>query len=215
MFKPLAGRQVLPVAAALTLFTATASGVAIGAAGALQLSQGGNTTTGCGETRGTTVTATSTSNSTACTSSDRPRDRIQTGPTAERSSIRFLDHVVRLLAANDYRAAYPLLDPAQRRLFSADEYVACEQMSPVPGTLTSLRVLDSRREQIHVAGASMQRVLSTAVRFELRLTGLLPGEDATVDLTAHAVSVAGRWTWILSARRLTLHLSGTCGVAAN
>jgi hypothetical protein len=78
-----------------------------------------------------------------------------------------------------------------------------------------LRVLDSRREQIHVAGMSMQRVLSTAVRFELRLTGSLPGEAATVDLTAHAVSVAGRWTWILSARRLTLHLSGTCGVAAN
>lgn len=212
MFKPLAGRQVLSAAAALTLFAATASGVAI-AAGALQLSQGGNTTTGCGETRG--MTATSTSNSTACTSSYRPRNRIQTDPRTERSSIRFLDHVVRLLAANDYRAAYPLLDPAQRRLFSADEYVACEQMSPIPGTLTSLRVLDSRRERIHVAGASMQRVLSMAVRFELRLTGSLPGEAATVDLTAHAVSVAGRWTWILSARRLTLHRSGTCGIGAN
>ena len=87
-------------------------------------------------------------------------------------------------------------------------------MSPVPGRLTSPRVLQSRRELIHVAGTQTRRVASTAVTFELRLVGTVPGESTTVDLTAHAVSVAGRWAWILSARRLALHRSGTCGVAA-
>ena len=129
-------------------------------------------------------------------------------------AVTFLDQVVRFLAANNYEAAYPLLHPQQRRLVSAAEYVSCEQMSPIPGRLTSLRVLETKRERIHVAGTQTWRVASTAVTFELRLVGTVPGESTTVDLTAHAVSVAGRWAWILSARRLALHRSGTCGVAA-
>ena len=136
------------------------------------------------------------------------------GQSRRGDAVTFLDHVVRLLAANDYGAAYPLLHPEQRRLVSAGEYVACEQMSPIPGRLTSLRALRTTTRNIHVAGTSTRRVASTAVTFELQLTGSLPGESATVELTAHAVSVAGRWAWILSARRLALHRSGTCGVAA-
>jgi hypothetical protein len=134
--------------------------------------------------------------------------------TRRGDAVIFLDHVVRLLAANDYETAYPLLHPQQRRLVSADEYVACEQTSAIRGKLASLRVLRSMGERIHVAGTRPGRVPSTAVTFELQLTGALPGEAATIELTAHAVSVAGRWTWILSARRLALHRSGTCGVAA-
>jgi hypothetical protein len=134
--------------------------------------------------------------------------------TRRGDAVTFLDHVVRLLAANDYEAAYPLLHPQQRRLVSAAEYVACEQTSPIPGRLASLRVLQSTQERIHVAGTRTRRVPSTAVTFELQLTGSVPGESATIDLTAHAVSVSGRWAWILSARRLALHRSGTCGVAA-
>jgi hypothetical protein len=137
------------------------------------------------------------------------------GQVRRGDAVPFLDHVVRLLAANDYEGVYPLLHPQQRRLVSAAEYVACEQSSPIPGRLSSLRVVETRRERIHVAGTAAGRVPSTAVSFELRLTGSAPGESATVDLTAHAVSVAGRWTWILSARRLALHRSGTCGVAAD
>lgn len=136
------------------------------------------------------------------------------GQTRRGDAAPFLSRVVRLIAANDYEAAYPLLHPGQRRLVSAAEYVSCEQMSPIPGRLTSLRVLETKRERIHVAGTKARRVASTAVTFELRLVGTLPGEATTVDLTAHAVSVAGRWAWILSARRLALHRSGTCGVVA-
>jgi hypothetical protein len=137
------------------------------------------------------------------------------GETRHSDAAPFLSHVVRLLAANDYAAAYPLLHPAQRRLVGAAEYVACEQTSPIPGKLTSLRMLWSERERIHVAGTRARRVPSIAVTFELQLTGTLPGESLTVDLTAHAVSVSGRWAWILSARRLALHRSGTCGVVAD
>jgi len=136
------------------------------------------------------------------------------GQTRRGDAAPFLSHVVRLLAANNYEAAYPLLHPGQQRLVSAGEYVACEQTSPIPGRLTSLRALKTTHGRIHVAGTNAGSVPATAVTFELRLTGSLPGESATVDLTAHAVAVGGRWTWILSARRLALHRSGTCGVAA-
>ncbi len=127
----------------------------------------------------------------------------------------FLSHIVRLIAANDYGAAYPLLHPAQRRLVKAADYVVCEQMSPVPGKLSSLRVVRTTHERIHVAGTTAGRVPSTAVTFELRLTRSLHHESATVHLTAHAVSVSGRWTWILSERRLALDGSGTCGIVAD
>jgi hypothetical protein len=130
------------------------------------------------------------------------------------TAIPFLSHVVRLIAANDYADAYPLLHPRQKRLVSAVEYVSCEQTTRIPGKLTSLRVLRSERERIHVAGTKTPRVASTAVTFQLRLTGSSPGETATVGLTAHAVAVDGRWAWVLSARRLALHRSGTCGAAA-
>src|SRR5690242_6468476 len=117
------------------------------------------------------------------------------GQSRRGDAVTFLDHVVRLLAANDYASAYPLLHPEQRRLVSAAGYVSCEQTSPIPGTLTSLRVLRTTRERIHVAGTSTGRVPSTAVTFELQLAGSLPGESATIDLTAHAVTVGGRWAW--------------------
>ena len=127
----------------------------------------------------------------------------------------FLRHVVRLIAANDYAAAYPLRHPAQRRLLDPVDYVACEEMSPIPGTLSSLRVLRTTQERIHVAGTSTGRVASTAVSFELQFTSPLHHDSATVRMTAHAVSVAGRWTWILSARRLALDRSGSCGIVAD
>jgi hypothetical protein len=136
------------------------------------------------------------------------------GQTRRGDAATFLGHVVRLLAANDYEAVYPLLHPGQQRLVSAGEYVSCEQMSPIPGKLTSLTVLKTTTGRIHVAGTSAGRVPSTAVTFELRLKGSTPQETATIDLQAHAVTVAGRWAWILSARRLALHRSGTCGIAA-
>lgn len=51
--------------------------------------------------------------------------------------------------------------------------------------------------------------------FELQLTSSLHRESATIRLTAHAVSVAGRWAWILSARGLAYDRSGTCGIVAD
>jgi hypothetical protein len=137
------------------------------------------------------------------------------GQTRRTDAVTFLDHVVRLLAANDYQAAYPLLHPEQRRLVTAWQYVACEQMSLVPGKLTSLRVLQTKRERIHVAGTKPGRVTSTAVSFELQIAASRHQQTATIDLTAHAVSVRGRWTWILPAPRLALYRSGACSVVAN
>jgi hypothetical protein len=124
----------------------------------------------------------------------------------------FLTHVVRLIAANRYAEAYPLLNPQQKRLISEREYVQCELASPVPGHLSSLRVLRITQQRIQVAGGSRRPVPATAVTFKLKLTGTLPHETATVAVTAHAVPAGHHWTWILSRARLALHRSGTCGV---
>lgn len=68
------------------------------------------------------------------------------GQTRRSDAAPFLSHVVRLIAANDYATAYPLLHPAQRRLAKVVDYVNCEQLSPVPGKLSSLRVLRTTRK---------------------------------------------------------------------
>jgi hypothetical protein len=103
--------------------------------------------------------------------------------------------------SNRYAQASPLLHPAQRRFITKQEYVACELAQPVRGRLASIRVLRVARELIHVAGSSPTRVRATAVTFRLKLTGVLHAEAALVVLTAHAVPIGHRWSWILPPAR--------------
>jgi hypothetical protein len=122
----------------------------------------------------------------------------------------FLEGVVRQIARNDYATAWQTLEPAQQRLVPVGEYVRCESASPIPGHLASIRVLRSFDERVNVAGSQSGVVDTKAVTF--RLTISEPGfASVVVTHTVHAVHAGQRWAWILPAKRLQLHRSGTCG----
>ena len=122
----------------------------------------------------------------------------------------FLEGVVRQIARNDYATAWQTLEPAQQRLVPVGDYVRCESASPIPGHLASIRVIRSFDERVNVAGSQAGAVDTKAVTF--RLTISEPGfASVVVTHTVHAVHAGQRWAWILPAKRLQLHRSGTCG----
>jgi hypothetical protein len=114
------------------------------------------------------------------------------------SPARFLSHVVRLLVANRYADAWQSLDPADQALAPEPVYVACESLSPIPGSLVSIRAVHVGHDRTGVA-----------VRFRLRIAEA--GLTTTVALTAHAVVSGQRWAWILPPARRALYREG-CGL---
>jgi hypothetical protein len=124
--------------------------------------------------------------------------------------VAFLRATVAQIAANDYAEAWNTLEPAQRGLVPQARYVRCEAASPIPGVLSSLRVLGIRNEEIHVAGTS-GRSPARAVTFRIVITEPSLHQSVAVVDTVHAVEADGRWAWILPAKRLALDRSPTCG----
>lgn len=122
----------------------------------------------------------------------------------------FLKGVVRQIAGNHYARAWESLAPIQKRLVPESEYVRCESASPIPGRLTSLKVVRTFDEPVQVAGADTT-VTSAAVTFRLEITQPVLHDSVVLTHTVHAVPTGTRWAWILPPDRLELHRSGTCG----
>jgi hypothetical protein len=125
----------------------------------------------------------------------------------------FLSRIIRLLAANDYAAAWARLDPAQQRLVPQGAYVRCENASPIPGRLARITAVRTERTHVVVPGLRLPSRAAIAVTFRLTFE-LLPAEAPVVtSVRAHALGRDGAWTWMLSSQRLALHRSGRCGQA--
>lgn len=121
----------------------------------------------------------------------------------------FLSRIVRLLTANRYAEAWTSLNPLQQSIAPLGAYVACESQSPIPGRLVSLRILNVRDEPVRVL-PELPPVRSTAVSLALRIAGTAVPDGLRIVLTAHAVAVGSRWTWILPPARLQQYRNG-CG----
>ncbi len=124
--------------------------------------------------------------------------------------VAFLQGVVGDIAANHYGRAWQTLHPRQKLVVTKDFYVRCEQLSPIPGHLASIKALRVFDEPIAIAGGDRSPVASTAVTFRLRVAAASPGNSVTLTHTVHAVAVAKRWTWIMPADRFRLYSSKTC-----
>lgn len=124
--------------------------------------------------------------------------------------VDFLRATIAEIAANDYAEAWNTLEPTQQGLVPQARYVRCESASPIPGVLSSLRVLSIRRERTHVPGTSGLSP-ARAVTFRIVITEPSLHASAQVVHTVHAVEVDGRWAWILPAKRLALDSSPACG----
>lgn len=121
----------------------------------------------------------------------------------------FLRGVVRKIAANDYESAWRTLHPSQQQVATRYAYVRCEQLSPIPGRLDSIRLVRSKPERITVAGIEGP-VDSEAATFRVKISEPALNDEVVVPMTAHAVAVDGQWRWILTPKRFELYRSKSC-----
>jgi uncharacterized protein YchJ len=125
--------------------------------------------------------------------------------------VAFLRSVVAKIAANDYDHVWQTLHPSQQRVATKQQYVQCEQLSPIPGRLDSIELVRSQPERIAVAGGEAQgEVDSEAATFRVTITEPTLNDRVVVPMTVHAVAVDGRWRWILSPKRFDLYRTKSC-----
>ena len=120
----------------------------------------------------------------------------------------FVRTVVRLIAANRYDDAWPLLHPTHRATVGRAAYVACERLSPIPGRLVAVRAGEAFEERTAVAPGRLAD--SRAVPIVIVLLDLATSEQVVVHDTVHAVRAEGRWRWILPPERLGEYGAGRC-----
>jgi hypothetical protein len=137
-------------------------------------------------------------------------ERASTPPPRE-GAVIFLESVITAIAANDYAQAWQSLHPIHQAVAPEEEYVACEDLSPIPGMLKSLVPVHVRHRPVSVAGLP-KKVRGVAVTFRLRFENSALGARAGVTLTAAAVKVAGQWAWLLPSARYELYRDDVCGV---
>ena len=75
-----------------------------------------------------------------------------------------------------------------------------------PARALTVRVTDARFTVRGLNG----RVAGKAVTLRIKLVDDQTGASVVLTHTAHAVSVAGRWRWILPPERIGLYSSGAC-----
>jgi len=123
----------------------------------------------------------------------------------------FLRGIVSRLADNDYAGAWPSLHPAQQRVATRAAYVECEQLTPVPGHLDWIRPAGTKDARIRVAGDGA--VAGKAVTFTLKLSEPVSRQSMRRTVTAYAVTVDGRWRWVLPPKRFGVYLAKACPAA--
>jgi hypothetical protein len=121
----------------------------------------------------------------------------------------FIKGVVRQIVRNDYAHAWLSLHPAQQQLVPKDDYVRCEEQSPVAGRLVWIKVVRVADARFKVGGVK-GRVAGKAVTVRIKLADDVAGDTVVVTHTAHAVWVGGSWRWILPAERIGIYGSTAC-----
>jgi hypothetical protein len=121
--------------------------------------------------------------------------------------------VVRQIVTNDYAHAWLSLHPAQQHLVPQEDYVRCEQQSPVAGRLAWIKTVKVKDARFRVGGLN-GLVRGKAVTMRIKLIDDDSGASVVVTHTAHTVAVGGHWRWILPAERIGLYSSSACAPAA-
>ena len=119
----------------------------------------------------------------------------------------FISQLVHHVAAGRYAQAWTTMYPPHQRIATRKEYLRCEPMTPFPGKVESVRILEVFDEPVEVAGQA-EDVESTAII--VRLTVRAANERDRFDSTFHAVAVDGKWTWFLPESRYAAYVVGDC-----
>ena len=127
-----------------------------------------------------------------------------------RTAGTFLLLEIRQKADARWDEAWRRLYPAHRLVAARALYVRCEQATPFPAPLQSLRVLRVRRAAVRVPGLPGP-VPGVAVTVRVGLEWYGPRDPIEFTFTFHLVPERGRWTWLLSPSRYRLYRDEGCG----
>jgi hypothetical protein len=118
----------------------------------------------------------------------------------------FMTRILREEIRGQWGKQWGELHPAHQALISQSQYVACSRrMGTDFATGHELfRVLDVRDEAIKVRGVPQRTSKLVTINFRE------PGKTNGLTYHMHAVSVDGRWTWILGGRFLSALSHGQC-----
>ena len=129
------------------------------------------------------------------------------GHLAEASA--FASRIVRLIGQNRYAEAWTSLHPLHQEAAPLDRYVACENLTPIPGQITSVRALRTWDASVRVAGIT-DPVQGTKVTLRIVIkNAAIPAKVAVVK-TVGLVQVDQHWVWLLPEARYAAYLAGTC-----
>jgi hypothetical protein len=128
-----------------------------------------------------------------------------TTPTVRGAGI-FMTRILREEISGQWGKQWAELHPAHQALISQSQYVACSRRMGTDFATGHevFRVLDVRDEAIEVRGVPQRMSKLVTINFRE------PGKANGLTYHMHAVSVGGRWTWILGGRFLTALSHGQC-----
>ena len=115
------------------------------------------------------------------------------------SASDFIREVTTQFSRGQTGPLWDTLHPGDQAVVSRARYQACQSNEGFD--LRKFTVLQSYADTVYVAGKATP---STAV------TAQVTSDDGVTTATMHAVSVHGRWRWVLSPRDYTAYRHGKC-----
>ena len=118
----------------------------------------------------------------------------------------FMTRILREEIRGEWGKQWRELHPAHQALISQAQYIACSKRIGTDFATGQeiFRVLDVRDEAIRVRGVPQHTSKLVTITFHE------PGRTDGLTYHMHAVSVNGRWTWILGVRFLSQLSHGRC-----
>jgi hypothetical protein len=121
----------------------------------------------------------------------------------------FASKIVRLIGQNRYAEAWTSLHPLHQEAAPLDRYVECENLTPIPGQITSVRAVRARDASVRVAGIT-DPVRGTKVTLRIVIRNAAIPATVSVVKTVGLVQVEQHWVWLLPAARYAAYLAGNC-----
>lgn len=121
------------------------------------------------------------------------------GGSGQESAATFLHRVTVEFSRGQSGRLWADLVPAEQAVVGRDRYIACQKNTGF--RLRSFKVVDRYDEDVDVDG---KQTPSSAVTVQVT------SDDGVTTATLHAVSVGGRWRWLLQPSDLAAYRAGRC-----
>jgi hypothetical protein len=124
------------------------------------------------------------------------------GGGGSQSAADFIRQVTTQFSRAQFGPLWDTLHPADQAIVSRARYMACQGSG---FDLTKFKVLQTYADTVYVAGRSTP---STAVSVQVT------SDDGLTTATMHAVTINGKWRWILSPSQYSTYKQGKCPASA-